>query len=72
MRLVRWVFDVDWFVWVGHDSLISNGRLIYSIESLITLKQPSTNKRGRHIHLFFISGINVYNPDSGKAYTLET
>ena len=34
-------------MWVGHDSFISNGRVIYSFESLITLKQPSRNMRGR-------------------------
>ena len=34
-------------MWVDHDSFISNGRVIYSFESLITLKQPSRNMRGR-------------------------
>ena len=34
-------------MWVDHDSFISNGRVIYSFESLITLNQPSRNLRGR-------------------------
>ena len=43
-----------------HDSFISgDGRVIYSFESLITLRQPSTNRRGRQIHLFFISAKSV-------------
>ena len=48
-------------MWVGHDSFISNGKVIYSFESLITLKQPPRNMRGRQIHLFNFGGNNVYN-----------
>ena len=33
-------------MWIGHDSFISNGRVIYSFESLITLKQPCHTKEG--------------------------
>ena len=47
-------------MWVGHDSFISNGRVIYSFESLIILKQPSRNMRGRQIHLFTKDGNIVY------------
>ena len=47
-------------MWVGHDSFISNGRVIYSFESLITLKQPSTNIRGRQNHSLEIGPESLY------------
>ena len=58
-------------MWVGHDSFISNGRVIYSFESLITLKQPSRNMRGRQIHLFTKDGNIVYYNGENDIYILE-
>ena len=43
-------------MWVGHDSFISNGRVIHSFKflihssSLVTLKQSLPQKRGRQMH----------------------
>ena len=54
-------FEFEWFMWVVHDSYISNGRVIHPFESLITIKQPSTNKIGRQIHLFSISVKYVFD-----------